>query len=581
MLEATLNTRFIIGSNLSGGLAGADWRYLLPRLRFESVLCFEVPTMASLPVLETLGRAVFVVSRNLASLRKVSAGIANSKTGNIQAVCIDDLSKLPFADRSIDLIFLRKKQGQNGGLAGIKEVELRRVLKSDGLVYYEKHGRGDKLAGEMKRLGTHRKYWITPFSGKMRTAVPLQDKATGDYFFAKVLYGQSWKKRAMSKVGRLLNGCGLISTAMPRRATVIQRDEASGTDGLPKYVQSLAEKAGMKLQGCRFGLSTRGLGNSNKAIFFLFKDADRKPEAVIKITRAKEFNYRLENEYQMLSRLKEKALVKAETIPEPLFLDYHNELAVMGMRAVEGDPFRKRTQADEHCPIASDAVQWLVELGANSADHNAASSTEVVLALWDLFERFTEIYNLPGQYTDFLKDQLAVLESAQEDVPLVLQHGDPGTWNMLVSEEGKVIVIDWESGEAQGMPLWDLFYFFRTYASWVSRMKGSRDSLKNFSNEFLEPTPLAAILQDVTERYCEATGLESKFIQPLFYTCWMHRALKESMRLTRETLTSGNYVNVLKIAIDHRESPTLQRLFAANSNSHPIKRHQKVCVDEH
>jgi thiamine kinase-like enzyme len=386
----------------------------------------------------------------------------------------------------------------------------------------------------------------------------------------------------MSKVGRLLNGCGLLSAALPRRATVVHRDDNSRSDShLPEYVASLAEKAGLNSAGYRFGLSTRGLGNSNKAIFYLFKESGKNPEAVIKITRAKEFNYRLENEYGMLSRLKEKAFVEADTIPEPLFLDYHNELAIMGMRAVEGDPFRKRTQADESCPIARDALQWLVRLGASSTDQNAASSTEVALALWDLFERFIEIYNLPGKYSDFLKEQLAVIESAQEPLPLVLQHGDPGTWNMLVSKEGKVIVIDWESGEAKGMPLWDLFYFFRTYASWVSRMKGSRHSLKNFSDQFLEPTPLAAILLEATAQYCEATGLEGKFIQPLFYTCGMHRALKEAMRLTEETLPSGNYVNVLKLAIDRSDAQPLRRLFAVNSNSRSTKHHQKVCIDEH
>jgi aminoglycoside phosphotransferase (APT) family kinase protein len=147
----------------------------------------------------------------------------------------------------------------------------------------------------------------------------------------------------------------------------------------------------------------------------------------------------------------------------------------------------------------------------------------------------------------------------------VLQHGDPGTWNILVSAQGKVIFIDWEAGEPKGMPLWDLFYFFRTYGSWVSRMQGSRDSLKNFSDQFLKPSNLSVLLRQVTVRYCKKIGLDESLIEPLFYTCWMHRALKEAMRLTEDALDSGHYVNLARLTIDQRNaSKTLKAFLSPN-----------------
>jgi hypothetical protein len=53
--------------------------------------------------------------------------------------------------------------------------------------------------------------------------------------------------------------------------------------------------------------------------------------------------------------------------------------------------------------------------------------------------------------------------------------------------------------------------------------------------------------------------LAPELIEPLFYTCWMHRGLKEATRLTPNTLACGHYFNVLRASIDQRE--VLQPLF--------------------
>jgi hypothetical protein len=45
-----------------------------------------------------------------------------------------------------------------------------------------------------------------------------------------------------------------------------------------------------------------------------------------------------------------------------------------------------------------------------------------------------------------------------------------------------------------------------------------------------------------------------ELIEPLFYTCWMHRALKESTRLTAGNLERGHYFSVLSACIEHAEA---------------------------
>ena len=112
------------------------------------------------------------------------------------------------------------------------------------------------------------------------------------------------------------------------------------------------------------------------------------------------------------------------------------------------------------------------------------------------------------------------------------------------------------------MPLWDIFYFLKTYASLAAQKEGIQDSLKAFDEQFVKPTPFGSMLIKVAQQYCEALDIDPRFIEPLFYTCWMHRSLKEATRLTEGELKTGHYFNLLKRSMEAKETPTLKRLFS-------------------
>jgi len=118
------------------------------------------------------------------------------------------------------------------------------------------------------------------------------------------------------------------------------------------------------------------------------------------------------------------------------------------------------------------------------------------------------------------------------------------------------------TAEPQGMPLWDLFYFMRSFATWVSRRQGDRDTLAAFERHCLTPSPLSALLTQATERYCDQVGVDKHLVEPLFYTCWLHRALKESILVPADSLQEAHYFNLLRLCIRRRNTPALQALFA-------------------
>ncbi|MEL7672674.1 MAG: hypothetical protein AAGU78_02945, partial [Chloroflexota bacterium] len=60
MLERTLKTQFVPGTNLRGDVAGANWTYVLPSLELEHIVCIGAPPSATLAALARLGRVSIV-----------------------------------------------------------------------------------------------------------------------------------------------------------------------------------------------------------------------------------------------------------------------------------------------------------------------------------------------------------------------------------------------------------------------------------------------------------------------------------------------------------------------------------------
>lgn len=567
MLDHTLKTEFIPGTNLTGGLASASWRFLLPSLQLKNILCVEVPEIATLNVLSQHCAQLTVISTEARKLEAARQKIARQGDSQLRMIHVHDFKRLPLAENSLDLIMLA---GENG-LALVQQSpslheECNRLLTPQGTIYFEistlaQRRRVRNVLHRLREDGFKRAriFWLTPLRGELRTAFPLGDERMTQYLLTHVLFGQSFKKRTASRLGAMLSRSGLFSKLMPRRAVLLQRSaRKEQLCDAPEYLLELAKPAGLDLRRYRFGLSARGKYNSNKTIFYAFAENSVRADLVVKMTRAPQFNARLENEYRVLALLDQRGYVARESFPQPLFFGHHAGLVIVGQKAVYGEPFRSRTLGTVQCPIARQALNWMNALACNSAEK--ASAHEAALALNTLFERFRAIYALAQHEHDFLAAQIAMIAQSPQAFPLVFQHGDPGTWNMLVSPEGKIIVIDWEAGEPQGLPLWDLLYFMRSFGNWCARQEGVRDTLKAFTKNFIEPSEVGGLLIATVEQYCARIGLERRLVGPLFYTCWMHRALKEATRLSTKELSDGHYFKLLKLAIAQSEAPALREL---------------------
>ncbi len=350
---------------------------------------------------------------------------------------------------------------------------------------------------------------------------------------------------------------------MRRYGVLVGKSTAQPADAPPQYLREIAQADRVNIDTHRWGLAAKGKYSSRKVLFFLFNQASETPEYIVKITRDPFFNPRLENEYRALTLLRERGIGDRETLPQVAFFGHQGGLAIVGETVIDGAPFRKRTKATADCPYAHSALDWLLNLGEATADTRVATPLQVAEGLDTLFKQLTRIYQIAPAHRDFLTSQIATIASSKAAFPLVFQHGDPGAWNVLVTGTGRAAFLDWEAAEPHGMPLWDLFYFLRSFGTWVSRSSGTTNSLKSFEQQFLIESALGPLLIDSVARYCERTGLSREMIEPLFYTCWLHRALKEATRLPLARLESGHYVNLLRLCIERRNTSALHRLFSS------------------
>jgi len=275
---------------------------------------------------------------------------------------------------------------------------------------------------------------------------------------------------------------------------------------------------------------------------------------VVKVTRAAEFNERLENERAALDRVHELEGFEASA-PDVAFFGHHGGLAVLGLTVVPGWPFVLRTSGRPDCPFARHALEGLIGLGA--ATRRPADPGEVAASLREVVAKFAALYDPEPDLRGFLDRQVETVAACPVPIPLVLQHGNAAPWNIIVAPRGSPAFLDWEFSEREGVPLWDLFYFLHTYAR--LRPRRARGRRKPASSD-LFAEPWASLLVRSTHDYAARVGVPREVVVPLLHLCWMHLTLNEATHLGREELAVAPWLAVLRRSIGPDGSPVVAAL---------------------
>ena len=597
MLEVALAAPYVPGTNIKGEVAGANWVFLLPSLEMTRILCLGVPSSAALRTLAKLAPVEVIVPGKEQRVDQELSNVTYTLVAGYVSVVLPErhADLLYLADASAVRLFCQNPQVQRHWL---------QALQPRGVVYLESTGIIDYLqclAPLKSRFEARSVFWLTPLGGEAHTAVAAADSATREYFLRLSLHSPSVQPQMLRQVKRrlfpkqergstreaavsaepslvqtertarkvsgfLFQSADRIERSLLRQMPIVRRygvllgqPGTARKDEPPRFLQELARSAGIDISAYRWGFSGRGDYSSRKLLYYLFPPGQATPEFVVKMVRDSGFNRRLENEQQALSLLAERHLNDNDALPRVAFWGYHADLVLVAETYVPGVPFRQRHALAPDSPYVRGALDWLIDLGGQTAQPAATSAAD---ALNQLLARYVEIYQPPASESEFLSQQIATIRQCQRDLPTVFQHGDPGIWNVLTRDDGGIAFLDWEAAEAQGLPLWDLFYFLRSYCAEVARAEQIYDRMDAFSAIFLGSSTLRPFIVDAVRRYLERVGLPAATVEPLFFTCWMHRALKEATLLDARKVDRGHYVNILRLCLEQRDAPLLRQLFS-------------------
>ncbi|MEO6456996.1 MAG: aminoglycoside phosphotransferase family protein [Chloroflexia bacterium] len=280
-----------------------------------------------------------------------------------------------------------------------------------------------------------------------------------------------------------------------------------------------------------------GVSVRSKLVCLCWTGGSAEPDFVVKFARYPKYNYRVEVEYEALRQLQTYWPHGSEYIPRPLGTTSIEGLQVTVETSTRGRMLRAYLR--EHAFDYHDELKkfepfsvWLAEL--HSLSSKPVSSQELEMLIFEPLKAATDELALSNveQAALGLLAEKAVELCEQLPLPVVFNHNDSGTTNIMVDEVGRFTgLIDWESG-GYGLPCSDLIYFLGRYA-YETRDLGREGQLRGYREMFFHPKGHepgvfgSGVAQAWLADYCRRLGIEPDWIPVLFVLCWLMHARNE------------------------------------------------------
>ena len=492
--------------NPKGHVLGAPWTFLLPDAEPARVLAIGRPSAETREALDRLAR-----------LEVRDPG----RTGDLPAGAFGVVAVVGRA--------AARRLRRDDALAA----EITRLLTPGGVLYADGPV-PSSLAGAALPLA------VTPVVGEARTFAPVDHGPARQLMAHRGLATPVVDpERLEAPASQLVRGP--LARLGWRRATLVQRSATGGPDEPPAWLREVAAASGVDIGGMRWALSASGRYRSRKVVLFLLDPGATDPRYVVKLPRHPDEGGRIEREAAALEELATIDGDHGVDVPGLAFRGHvgRERLPVLGQSALVGAPLRASLSDSA---VVDALVRWVADIGVATA--GPAAPGEAANRLEPLLARFFADAEPDALERQVLSDAVAAVTAAP-DLPLVLEHGDLGAWNVLVGPGGRPAVLDWEAAERRGMPLWDLLYLVRSCAASSAGRRNREEAVRDVVRR---QGPFGGLQARVVAGAAAALGLDRSLVGPLVLTCWMHRAVKESSRRH-----DGPYRRLVRYCVEHRD----------------------------
>ena len=376
------------------------------------------------------------------------------------------------------------------------------VARGADAVILEGRGRRRELVGAGYEV---RRFLAVPNQADAEFLIPLDQPSAARYAVERALPDRrGWKSVRNRVVGGLL-GRGVLPAVGPV-VSVGQRHA-----GQPFLVAAATELGVAPDARWYVALGQRG-DDYRRGTFMLFPDDDRVPRWVVKFARvpgyARPFDYE-ENALRLAAAAGPNVRPR---VPELLGRFTVDGIEASVERAATGwrlDHVLGSSEPPSAKLRVIDAVaEWALELARAETDQSRAAERVALLAR-DVLPQW-----LPGEQVQLLEARLAT-------VPVVLQHQDLGSYNVITAG-ADFTVLDWEGARPDGLPLWDVVHFLFDA---LARLDGATDSIARRDEHavrlFRGELPSSAVLFRWVREAVSASKLAPDSVAALVTGLWL------------------------------------------------------------
>ncbi len=309
---------------------------------------------------------------------------------------------------------------------------------------------------------------------------------------------------------------------------------------------------------------TGGHRSVGKVVCLVFAEPDPCPRLAVKMPRVPESVPGLSREATTLQYIQTQRPSGVQGVPRVLFCQEHAGHLTVGETALTGQPIPRLLRPDNFRKFALQATAWLANLAGRPVPCDPATWRNRLIdpVLTNFEETFGSVVD-PGM----LRETKAIL-SKLGPLPLICEQRDFGPWNVLVTADGELAVLDWESSEPQGLPALDLIYFLSYLVFFVDgtlRPNGAIGSgrFRESYRTALDPSTLVSRLRsECLARYASHIGLDTDALRPLGLLVWLIHSRSEYQHFTadvagrpeREALRRSLFVTLWEEEVWHLSS---------------------------
>lgn len=268
-------------------------------------------------------------------------------------------------------------------------------------------------------------------------------------------------------------------------------------------------------------LATGGPRSVSKVVLLAFAESEAVPVVAIKAPRVPEAAEGVRREADVLERVASRG---AAGVPRLLLRCERDGTPMIVETALAGRPLEGLIDGGNVGFWAERATDWLAALGEGGNVRPAAHWLETIVE--PALARFERAF---GDVADreVLRQGAAIVRRIG-DLPSVPEQRDFGPWNVLVRPDGALAVLDWESGEVDGLPGLDLLYFL-AYASFsVDRARTRDQRIASFHRSLDPANPTGALRRRSLDRYARGLGLAPASLGPLRALVWLVHAYSDA-----------------------------------------------------